>query len=145
MVLRFLIRYIANNEQLIEKLSQSYPIRRAAQLTAYLFTKGKYKGEEMLKSGISKSITEEAEKAAERLKSFSGKFKEEYIKGRDELKKNMRCKTVESDNDRIRLKDYYSLHLKSCAPRLHGSLVTRRRYLHKNSHMRIAESNSGVE
>lgn len=31
MVLRFLIRILANNEQLVQRLSESYPMRRAAQ------------------------------------------------------------------------------------------------------------------
>ncbi|KAJ8963536.1 hypothetical protein NQ317_019033 [Molorchus minor] len=32
MVLRFLIRILANNEQLVQRLSESYPMRRAAQI-----------------------------------------------------------------------------------------------------------------
>ncbi|XP_055589535.1 protein NCBP2AS2 homolog [Uranotaenia lowii] len=32
MVLRMLFRYLANNEQLIQRLADSYPMRRAAQL-----------------------------------------------------------------------------------------------------------------
>lgn len=32
MVLRFLIRILANNEHLVQRLSESYPMRRAAQL-----------------------------------------------------------------------------------------------------------------
>ncbi|XP_023024342.1 protein NCBP2AS2 homolog [Leptinotarsa decemlineata] len=32
MVFRFLIRILANNEQLVQKLSESYPMRRAAQV-----------------------------------------------------------------------------------------------------------------
>ncbi|CAF5020697.1 unnamed protein product, partial [Rotaria socialis] len=32
---RSLIRYLSNNEELIRRLSESYPIRRAAQLAAY--------------------------------------------------------------------------------------------------------------
>lgn len=31
MVFRFLIRILANNEQLVQRLSESYPMRRAAQ------------------------------------------------------------------------------------------------------------------
>ncbi|KAJ8934687.1 hypothetical protein NQ318_015156 [Aromia moschata] len=32
MVLNFLIRILANNEQLVQRLSESYPMRRAAQV-----------------------------------------------------------------------------------------------------------------
>lgn len=41
MVLRFLMRYLANNEQLVNRLAESYPIRRAAQWTIYLFSRTK--------------------------------------------------------------------------------------------------------
>lgn len=40
---RSLMRYLTNNEELIRRLSESYPIRRAAQLTAYFFNVGKDK------------------------------------------------------------------------------------------------------
>ncbi|BFZ06425.1 hypothetical protein BsWGS_09464 [Bradybaena similaris] len=46
MPLRSLLRYLLNNEQLIQKIADSYPIRRAAQLTAYFIHKGKEIGEE---------------------------------------------------------------------------------------------------
>ena len=38
---RSLLRYLSNNEELIRRLSESYPIRRAAQLTAYFYNAGK--------------------------------------------------------------------------------------------------------
>jgi hypothetical protein len=40
---RSLMRYLSNNEELIRRLSESYPIRRAAQLTAYFYSAGKDK------------------------------------------------------------------------------------------------------
>lgn len=40
---RALMRYLSNNEELIRRLSESYPIRRAAQLTAYFYSAGKDK------------------------------------------------------------------------------------------------------
>lgn len=40
-MLRFLLSRLANNEKLLEKLSNSYVIRRAAQLTVAAFYKGK--------------------------------------------------------------------------------------------------------
>ncbi|XP_005094026.1 protein NCBP2AS2 homolog [Aplysia californica] len=48
MPLRQLLRMLMNNEEIIRKLSDSYPIRRAAQLTAYFFHKGKEIGEDNL-------------------------------------------------------------------------------------------------
>lgn len=41
MVLRFLLRYFGNNEQLVQRLSESYPIRRAAQLLVAAFLRSK--------------------------------------------------------------------------------------------------------
>lgn len=41
MVLRFLLRYFANNEQLVQRLAESYPIRRAAQLLVAAFLRSK--------------------------------------------------------------------------------------------------------
>jgi hypothetical protein len=40
---RSLMHYLTNNEELIRRLSESYPIRRAAQLTAYFFNVSKDK------------------------------------------------------------------------------------------------------
>jgi len=40
---RSLMRYLSNNEELIRRLSESYPIRRAAQLTAYFYSASKDK------------------------------------------------------------------------------------------------------
>jgi hypothetical protein len=40
---RSLLHYLTNNEELIRRLSESYPIRRAAQLTAYFFNASKDK------------------------------------------------------------------------------------------------------
>ena len=41
MVFRMLFRYLANNEHLIQKLADSYPVRRAAQLAISVFYKSK--------------------------------------------------------------------------------------------------------
>jgi hypothetical protein len=40
---RSLLHYLSNNEELIRRLSESYPIRRAAQLTAYFLNVSKDK------------------------------------------------------------------------------------------------------
>lgn len=41
MPLRILIRILANNEQLVQKLSESYPMRKAAQLAVRAILSGK--------------------------------------------------------------------------------------------------------
>lgn len=41
MVLRLILRYFANNEQLIQRMADSYPMRRAAQLVVALMYRSK--------------------------------------------------------------------------------------------------------
>lgn len=41
MVLRLLMRYLANNEQLIQRMADSYPMRRAAQMVVSLMYRSK--------------------------------------------------------------------------------------------------------
>lgn len=41
MVLRFIVRLLVNNEHLIQRLSESYPMRRAAQLAVRAMFTGK--------------------------------------------------------------------------------------------------------
>lgn len=66
MVLRYILRYLANNEQLINRIAESYPIRRAAQLTIYLFQR-------------SKAIMEDPQNKQKALR-FKNKFSEELKK-----------------------------------------------------------------
>lgn len=54
MVLRYLISKFLNNPQIIDKLADSYPIRRAAKFTAYAILKTKIAAEEALESDIAK-------------------------------------------------------------------------------------------
>uniref|UniRef100_A0A0K8RK77 Uncharacterized protein n=1 Tax=Ixodes ricinus TaxID=34613 RepID=A0A0K8RK77_IXORI len=46
--LSFFVRYLLHNEQLVQRLADSYPFRRAAQLTASLILRGKSLGQESL-------------------------------------------------------------------------------------------------
>lgn len=41
MVFRFIIRIIANNEQLVQRISESYPMRKAAQIVVRAMFSGK--------------------------------------------------------------------------------------------------------
>lgn len=41
MVVRFIIRLLANNEQLVQRLSESYPMRKAAQVVVRAMFSGK--------------------------------------------------------------------------------------------------------
>lgn len=43
MPLRALFKYLANNERLVQRIAESYPVRRAAQLAIAMFYRGKEK------------------------------------------------------------------------------------------------------
>lgn len=64
MVFRRLLFNLLNNPQLIEKLSESRPIRRAAQITAFAITKaqltGKDAAQRLLRSDTVRQLTNEA-------------------------------------------------------------------------------------
>ncbi|XP_061099460.1 protein NCBP2AS2 [Conger conger] len=63
MVLRRLLFTLLNNAQVIEKLSESRPIRRAAQITAYAIIKARIAGKDattkLLKSNTVRQIRQE--------------------------------------------------------------------------------------
>lgn len=82
MVLRIILRYLANHEQLVQRLSESYPIRRAAQIAVSYFIKGRSIAQE---SGLDKRLTPEEFRKWIRL--FSDKAQQEYIKAQERLKK----------------------------------------------------------
>lgn len=86
MPLRFLLRYFVNtnSEKVIEKLSESYPMRRAAQLTAYVFFRGKALGEDTLKK-IQESESVHGVKSFK--KTFTDEVKEGLKKLNEETKK----------------------------------------------------------
>lgn len=56
MVLRYLLHKLINNPQVIEKLAESYPIRRAAQITAYALQQGKEAVKEAAESEVTKRV-----------------------------------------------------------------------------------------
>lgn len=72
MVFRYLLRYFANNEQLINKLAESYPVKRAAQLTVYLFQRSKAIMED----------TQAKDKAVKLKDKLSDELKKEWEKAR---------------------------------------------------------------
>jgi len=73
MVLRNIFNYLINNPQAIEKLAESYPIRRAAQLTLYAYKKGKSVGEEFIQDNL--------QNGSQKLGSFSRRFQQEVEQG----------------------------------------------------------------
>lgn len=75
MVIRLLLRYLANNERLVQRLSESYPIQKAARLAVYLFNRGKGIAEEQDLKGKLESV-----RIREFIKKFSSNVKEEIRK-----------------------------------------------------------------
>ena len=82
MVFRYLFNYLFNHPEIVNKLSESYPIRRAAQLAVYVYHKGRRVGEGAIQDGL--------KNGTQRLTSFSEKFKEELKREMDEAKKQKR-------------------------------------------------------
>lgn len=80
MVLKYLLSRFLNNPQVIEKLAESYPIRRAAQITAYALQRGKAAASEALDSEASKRIEQFR-------RDFSQEVKEGFKKIEEENKK----------------------------------------------------------
>ncbi|XP_023179409.1 protein NCBP2AS2 homolog [Drosophila hydei] len=82
MVLRLLMRYFANNEQLIQRMADSYPMRRAAQLVVSLMYR-------------SKSLAREQglhEMTPERFKSFVNMFKNNIKQELEGVKQELKDK-----------------------------------------------------
>uniref|UniRef100_A0ABD2XL12 Uncharacterized protein n=1 Tax=Trichogramma kaykai TaxID=54128 RepID=A0ABD2XL12_9HYME len=84
MVLRFLFRYFSNNEQLVNKLADSKPIRRAAQMVVYLLNRtSTLSGAHQLP----RNSIEFGQQIVGAAKKFSNDFKKELKEAQDELKK----------------------------------------------------------
>ena len=70
MIFRFILNYLANNPQLINKLADSYPMRRVARWVVYAFHKGKAIAEkrDFNESNIENSLKKLKEKLEKELK-----------------------------------------------------------------------------
>jgi len=85
MVLRFLMRYLANNEQLINKLAESRPVRRAAQLVVSVLARtSSMSGTHRLPSDP-KEFGVQLKNIAQK---FASNVKEEIQDAKEKLKKN---------------------------------------------------------
>uniref|UniRef100_A0A1E1WZK3 Uncharacterized protein n=1 Tax=Amblyomma aureolatum TaxID=187763 RepID=A0A1E1WZK3_9ACAR len=75
MVLRVLLRYLLHNEQLIQRLADSYPFRRAAQITAHVMLRGKSLGQESLElmstSNLLRTLIERVSRTTQQAKDIS--------------------------------------------------------------------------
>jgi len=73
MVLRNIFNYFINNPQAIDKLAESYPIRRAAQLTLYAYKKGVSVGQGIVQDSL--------QNGPKKLGSFTRRFQQEVEQG----------------------------------------------------------------
>ncbi|KAH8299786.1 hypothetical protein KR044_005945 [Drosophila immigrans] len=80
MVFRILMRYLANNEQLIQRMADSYPMRRAAQVVVSLMYRTKSLAREQ---GLH-------EMTPERFKSFVNMFKNNVKQEIEGVKQQMK-------------------------------------------------------
>lgn len=78
MPLRAILRYLANNERLVQKIAESYPVRRAAQLTASAFFKSKEKLSDVDSGKVN------------RLMSLFRKFSQNIQEGIEDAKKQLK-------------------------------------------------------
>ncbi|XP_070577953.1 protein NCBP2AS2 homolog [Ptychodera flava] len=93
MVLRVLLRYLASHPELVDRLSETWVIRRLAQLTAYSYFKAKEIGEDGVHKGVDKirdseilkRMEELPEDESDRMSSFSRTFAKELRGGMKEL------------------------------------------------------------
>lgn len=82
MVLRFILRLLTNNDHLVQRLSESYPIRKAAQWVVVFFYRGKGFIED---SKLTNKITPEQFRSF--IRRFSENIKAEIKQGKDQFKK----------------------------------------------------------
>lgn len=84
MVFRFIIRYLANNEQLVNRLADSYPVRKAARFVVYFFTRTKSLVESELATGKYKDIN------LSNMRNLAEKLENQLKQIKDNLEKQSR-------------------------------------------------------
>ncbi|XP_041861812.1 protein NCBP2AS2 [Melanotaenia boesemani] len=74
-----MLAYLINNLHVVDKLAESRPIRRAAQITAYAITKAQIVGrdtsERVLRSQTLRQVREEAGRVPGNLEEMNGRLK----------------------------------------------------------------------
>ncbi|KAI0224376.1 hypothetical protein LSAT2_024621 [Lamellibrachia satsuma] len=91
MPLRYLLRFFARDERLVEKLAESLPMRRAAQWTAFAYHKSRQIGHEVVEKLQSSDqvhqLKGEAQQFGKKAQSFQNTLTEEMKKAYEELQK----------------------------------------------------------
>jgi len=81
MVLRFLLAKLLNSPQIIDRLADSYPIRRAAQLTVFALNKGKAAAKDAIEAEVTKKASNIQSSILKDVKEGFKKIAEENKKG----------------------------------------------------------------
>ncbi|XP_058054297.1 protein NCBP2AS2 homolog [Anopheles bellator] len=81
MVLHAILRYLANNEQLIQRLADSYPLRRAAQMVLSAYYRNKSVAEQQ------KLIDVSPERLQQALRNFKTNVQKEIENAKNDLNK----------------------------------------------------------
>ncbi|XP_006823852.1 uncharacterized protein LOC102810336 [Saccoglossus kowalevskii] len=100
-----LTRYIASHPELVEKLSETWPIRRLAQLTAYSFFKAKELGEEGVQKGVEKIKDSEMLKQFEEMPPSEHKMSTFFHTFAKELRGGMSELSDKIEKDKKQLED----------------------------------------
>lgn len=82
MVLRFLLAKLLNSPQIIDRLADSYLIRRAAQLTVFALNKGKAAAKDAIEAEVTKKASNIQGSILKDIKEGFKKIAEENKKGR---------------------------------------------------------------
>ncbi|CAM1309336.1 Uncharacterised protein g5119 [Pycnogonum litorale] len=96
MVIRLIIRYLSNNEHVINKIASSYPIKRAAQFTAYMIHKGQEIGHEnvgKIQKENLRNVKGAMNESTSKLRSFKNRFSQELKDGMKNLNEELKKKS----------------------------------------------------
>jgi len=85
MVFRFIIRLIANNEHLVQRLSESYPMRKAAQIVVRAMFTGKNFIEE---NKLHEKLTPEQFRAL--MRAVSANFQKQIKEAQENIQRKMK-------------------------------------------------------
>lgn len=100
MVLRTILRYLANHPQLVDTLAESRFMRRLAQITAYGVLKMQEKGHEAIdkaaESETLRKISEQKVNSQDRIASFQRTFAKELQKEMKKFKEQVKSGELQS-------------------------------------------------
>lgn len=88
-LLTLLLNHPSIGPNVVQRLSETWPIRRAARFTAYIYLRGKSAVEDGLKQQVNQRNYGPQDKSFD-LTRFKDTFKKEVLKGVEEAKEDLR-------------------------------------------------------